>query len=270
MAVKYPIEHHFPTVGETSPMTKGPVVKEIQELLHYNRFGVFYNEKIDGQYGPHTAQAVHHAKYMLGYPKHGPRRVDRHFGRLIRAFLLPESHPQHKPLPLRYRLRRKLRLAAAKRRRRRPLGQKALAYAQTQIGIKESPAYSNIVKYSIWYGMTGPWCAMFVSYCYHKAGSKWPIPRVRWASVFAMCSDARLGRNGLRVTNDPQPGDPVGYHFDEPYQHCGLFEKWVTKGYSFLATEGNTGPASIDNGGEVVAHNLRYVANVHCFMRMEG
>ena len=49
-------------------------------------------------------------------------------------------------------------------------------YAQTQLGVKESPAGSNSIKYNTWYygekvsGDNYPWCAVFVAYCFYKTG----------------------------------------------------------------------------------------------------
>ena len=42
----------------------------------------------------------------------------------------------------------------------------------TELGTLESPPNSNRTKYGAWYGFDGfPWCAMFVSWVYDKAGS---------------------------------------------------------------------------------------------------
>ena len=41
----------------TSPHTKGPRVKELQNLLAKNPYGAFYKEKVDGEFGPYTALA---------------------------------------------------------------------------------------------------------------------------------------------------------------------------------------------------------------------
>src|SRR5262245_6931546 len=46
------------------------------------------------------------------------------------------------------------------------LRQGALQLALSELGVSESPPDSNQVKYTSWYGTVGPWCAMFVSWCY--------------------------------------------------------------------------------------------------------
>lgn len=135
----------------------------------------------------------------------------------------------------------------------------ALAKAITQLGIKESPPESNQVKYTDWYNMVGPWCAMFTTWCYETEGdSPSFIQASRYAYVPYIVSDARNGRYGLSVTGSPIPGDLVcfswggssgGHH--EEYDHVGLFEKW-TGAHTFQAIEGNTSTSNNSNGGEVM------------------
>jgi hypothetical protein len=136
----------------------------------------------------------------------------------------------------------------------------ALEQAVTQLGVKESPPESNRVKYTDWYGMVGPWCAMFVTWCYETmADSPAFVRGSRYAYVPYVVSDARNGRYGLSITSSPTPGDLVcfswggssaGHH--EEYDHIGLFEEWVDPHYSFTAIEGNTSTSNNSNGGEVM------------------
>lgn len=138
------------------------------------------------------------------------------------------------------------------------LRSQALARAVTQIGTKESPPNSNRTKYTEWYGMTGPWCAMFTTWAYEQAGNS---PSFRRGETYAyvpyVVSDARNYRNGLAVTKDPLPGDLVCFDWqnDGVHDHIGLFEKWVDRGRGrFSAIEGNTSSDSHgdqSNGGEV-------------------
>ena len=51
-----------------------------------------------------------------------------------------------------------------------------LDIARAELGTTESPAGSNKVKYSTWYGLTGPWCVMFVMWCCNQAGVELPNP----------------------------------------------------------------------------------------------
>jgi CHAP domain len=135
----------------------------------------------------------------------------------------------------------------------------ALAEARKWIGTKESPPNSNRVKFSDWYGMVGPWCAMFETYCYEvaaegvgKACATFARSQ-RYAYVPYILNDAKNGRNGLSVTPSPRPGDIVVYdwNLDHNPDHTGIFEKWVSS-TQFTAIEGNTSIDNDSNGGEVM------------------
>jgi CHAP domain len=133
-------------------------------------------------------------------------------------------------------------------------GSAALSRAIGELGVKESPANTNNVKYCDWYGMVGPWCAMFVTWCYeHSGGAEAFIRGQRYAYVPYLVSDAYAGRYGLRVTSEPKPGDCVCYSwdFDSEYDHIGLFEEWK-QGSTFSAIEGNTSTSSDSDGGQVM------------------
>jgi len=137
------------------------------------------------------------------------------------------------------------------------LRQAALDLAITQIGVKESPANSNQVKYTSWYGMVGPWCAMFVTWCFetNKRGqSPTFVKGSRYSYVPYVVSDARAKRNGLVTTDDPVPGDLVCYdwNWDSEYDHIGIFERWTSGTSQFSAIEGNTSTSNNSNGGQVM------------------
>jgi hypothetical protein len=129
-----------------------------------------------------------------------------------------------------------------------------LAIAQGELGVKESPANSNQVKYTDWYGMVGPWCAMFC--CWADQEGADPTESFargsRYAYVPYIVSDARLGLNGLSVTSSPKPGDLVCYDWsrDGEYDHVGLFESG--SGSAWNAIEGNTSTSDNSNGGQVM------------------
>jgi len=136
--------------------------------------------------------------------------------------------------------------------------EKALKKAISQIGVKESPSGSNKVRYTDWYGMVGPWCAMFATWCFELAAQEMgkDSPAFVRGSYYAyvpyILSDAKAGRRGLRITSDPQPGDLVIYdwHYDSVPDHIGIFEQGSV--YSFSAVEGNTSTSNNSNGGEVM------------------
>lgn len=286
--MSYPIRHHFPTLGFTSPhMTDKSVhrqtghvegaVTEAQQLLHGDgagHFGNYHPGPIDGEYGGRTANAARRAHFWLGYPR---SRVNRHFGAELRSHLLPVTHPQHTRLPRTYALRRKARLAMHKLpawfKPPAPsnLGARMYNVAATQVGVKESPFGSNHVKYTDWYGFAGPWCAMFLSWCAHQAGSHNAAAGARWAAVEAVCADAQAGRNGLHVVNshEVRRGDWCPFHFTEPFQHIEMFDHWIQPGVSFATIGGNTGPVSQSNGGEV-ARGGRFMSQLYFFVRLES
>jgi hypothetical protein len=134
--------------------------------------------------------------------------------------------------------------------------QARLAQAQSQIGVKESPPNSNQCRFTDWYGMVGPWCAMFTSWA-DQTGIRPTHSFVRgtlYAYVPYIVSDARLGLNGLAITSDPQPGDLVCYDWawDGEFDHIGIFENWTVGKSEFTAIEGNTSVDNNSNGGAVM------------------
>jgi hypothetical protein len=135
----------------------------------------------------------------------------------------------------------------------------ALEKAISQIGTKESPPHSNQVKYSDWYGMIGPWCAMFCTWSYELAAdsinqdSPSFVKGQDYAYVPYIVTDARNNANGLRVVSDPSPGDLVCFDWegDGVFDHVGIFEEW-SGGRTFFAIEGNTATGNDSDGGEVM------------------
>lgn len=126
----------------------------------------------------------------------------------------------------------------------------------SQIGVKESPAGSNKVKYAEWYGMNGqPWCDMFVSWCAAQVGASSLVGK------FAYCPShvnyaKKLGQ-WLDREAKPQPGDIVFFSNGTRACHVGIVEK--RNGTSSVTTiEGNTSVTSNDNGGAVMRRTRSY------------
>lgn len=136
--------------------------------------------------------------------------------------------------------------------------ERALERAQGQIGVKESPFGSNECKYTDWYGMVGPWCAMFTTWCYELGaqdlGKDSPafVRGMYYAYVPYTVDDARNKRRGLSTTTSPIPGDLVAYDWsrDGVFDHIGVFEDGTS--FSWHAVEGNTSTSNNSNGGEVM------------------
>lgn len=237
---------------------RGYDVRKVQSRLVGNKYKKFYSGNIDGEWGPKSAAATKSAKYWLGYPR---RKINSRLGEKLYRYL------GDTPLPVTYKIRRKTRLRANRISQR----EKALLIAKKELGIKEFPYGSNIVKYSTWYGLNGPWCAMFITWCYAQAGNKNTFKR---GSNYAYCpfivNDARAERNGLRTVSKPIPGDLVLYDWDGGVSdHIGIFERWVTPGSSFLAIEGNTSLGNQSNGGQVM-RRLRFQSQVEIFARVQA
>jgi hypothetical protein len=243
----------------TSPLMQGADVKVAQLRLHGDsdaKFGNFHPGGADGEYGERSAAATRRGKHWLGYADksingvYGPRFDEYLTGR--RA-LTPA---------MKLRRRRRLKRAADK-----PLRLKVYEKAFSQIGIKESPAGSNRVKYSTWYGMIGAWCAMFCSWCSDQAGGKF-----HYAYCPYVVRDAKAGINAMRVVPwaDVRRGDFPLYDWDRDgvADHIGVFESWIQPGASFTAIEGNTAVGNDSNGGAVM-RRTRYRPDVICFVRVE-
>lgn len=151
------------------------------------------------------------------------------------------------------------------------LRQLALEAAVGELGVKESPAESNQVKYTDWYGMVGPWCAMFCTWAYLTEGDSPSFVRgSRYAYVPYIVSDARGGRYGLAVTSSPLPGDLVCYDWQRngEHDHVGLFEQWQDGQTVFSAIEGNTSTSNDSNGGEVMRRSRNVNAQGTVFVRV--
>jgi peptidoglycan hydrolase-like protein with peptidoglycan-binding domain len=126
-----------------------------------------------------------------------------------------------------------------------------LDIARKQLGEKESPANSNVCKFSKWYPMAGsPWCAMFVS---------WVLDRARiegYKHAYTPSGAALFQQHHRWFTANPKPGDVVYFDFPDSLpriQHVGFVEK-VNGDGSIVAIEGNTSAGdggSQDNGGGV-------------------
>lgn len=151
----------------------------------------------------------------------------------------------------------------------------ALERAIREIGTYESPPNTNNVKYCSWYGMTGPWCAMFTTWSFELGAqdiskdSPAFVRGSRYAYVPYMLGDAQAHRYGLSIVIDPIPGDLVLYDWDYngEYDHVGIFEGWQDAEW-FTAIEGNTSPANDSNGGEVMRRSRSRYGQSTVFVRV--
>jgi len=132
---------------------------------------------------------------------------------------------------------------------------KILDIATTEIGTKESPSGSNLVKYNKWiYGKdtAAAWCGAFVSYCFYMAG--FPIQKAGLKKGFIGCqyAVANIPKWGRLVTV-PKSEDVVFFDWqgDGKFDHTGIFVRDLGNGL-FEAIEGNTAFGNDSNGGEVM------------------
>jgi hypothetical protein len=145
-------------------------------------------------------------------------------------------------------------------------GQKVVEVATKEIGNGEAPKDSNKTKYGQWFGYNGvPWCAIFVSWCYHLAGCR--LGNIGFIRGFAGCQTAVLHFTKTNeITTTPEAGDIVFYDWnnDKRYDHTGIFVKWISK-TTFEAIEGNTSFGNDSNGGQVMRRqrNIRNCIFVH-------
>ena len=136
--------------------------------------------------------------------------------------------------------------------------------AKFEIGYTEKN--DNETKYGAWYGVNKqPWCAIFVSWCYDKAGL---VDKVAAQSKkgFASC-DAGLKwfakKNKIVPVGEAKEGDIVFFQFDNDAQpdHVGIVEKNMKRLKALKTIEGNTSPnnkGSQSNGGGVYQKKRSY------------
>jgi hypothetical protein len=239
--MNYPIDLHL-----TTPHMHGTKVEEAQRLLKHNRYSLDFDPgSIDGEYGTHTAAAAYRAKWLLGYPR---RQVNHTFGPRLYSYLVPKQSRYYKSRSATYWPRAKLRQAAWRRHQQTSFRTEAAHIAASQEGVHETPAGSNNVAYNTWYyghpvygGSSYPWCAVFVSWCYTRAGRP-----LHYASVAQLYYDAYHHRNGLSLVGTPERGDIACV---EHLDHAGIYQNQSAAG-SIVYTSGNT------SGGMVDTHSV--------------
>ena len=230
----------------------GPDVSKLQKLLRGTPYGGQLD--VDGQYGPMTAQAVYRAKYWLGFSK-----PDKIAGQQLLPLLSGDADPTA-DMKARSAERTDKRATTAFR----PW---ALEFARKKLGVKESPAGSNLQEFGQWYGANGvPWCAIFVTWCFATAGSKSFARSSRWSYVPYVLNDASAGRNGLSLAKTPAPGDLVLFDWDHDHvcDHIGIVESAAP----LVTIEGNTSLTSNSNGGEVMRRTDRTSDEIAAFVHV--
>lgn len=147
--------------------------------------------------------------------------------------------------------------------------------ALSQVGVSEHPHGSNRTPYTSWYGMVGPWCAMFVSWAFWHGGK--PLPSIRTRKGFAYCPDIVnwAKANGCwRPKNSgytPKRGDIILFDFIGRPSHVGIVVANLGGG-RVQTVEGNTNGAGSRTGGSVMVHNRSISGSTIGFVdvKMEG
>lgn len=140
-----------------------------------------------------------------------------------------------------------------------------LSWAASQIGVKETPAGSNKVKYWDTYKQnTGanfqgqPWCACFVS-CGMWHVKMWPTGKDegRFRYCPSLVNWAKQNGKWRERTAIPKPGWIVLFANKGTACHVGFVEK-RNDASSIQTIEGNTSVTSNDNGGSVMRRTRKY------------
>lgn len=133
-----------------------------------------------------------------------------------------------------------------------------LACAKSQIGVKESPANSNNVKYNTWYyghavrGQGYAWCAVFMYWCFDQVGIK---KNLKGLQNPAYCpSWVAWAKKEGRWHSTPKVGALVifDWQHDGGADHIGIVESVDLKNRRIVTIEGNTAIGNDSNGGEVM------------------
>ena len=142
--------------------------------------------------------------------------------------------------------------------------EKILTIARGEIGVKESPAGSNKVKYNTEYG-GGPkaWCCVFLWWLFREAGAS-GLFYGGGKTAYAPTLLAHHKKMGQAVS-DYKPGDVIFFDFNGngTADHVGLCESW--DGKNITTIDGNTGEGNEANGGAVMrrTRHKKYICGAY-------
>lgn len=109
--------------------------------------------------------------------------------------------------------------------------------ARKQVGTAEDPPGSNSNKYTDWYGVDTPWCAIFVSWLFYRTDLDDLVEKEAWAPY-----QARWFQRKNRWGREARKGAMVYYDWRRPgssgYNHVGIVED-VRSDDTFVTIEGN-------------------------------
>ncbi len=120
-----------------------------------------------------------------------------------------------------------------------------LSVAESQLGVGETPPGSNVTPYSVWYGLIGPWCAMYCLWCAAQVGLKLPTHSAYVPTMYSQMVSADL----WIPASEAGPGDFVMFNFDGGLlDHVGIVTDRIGSN-AWATIEGNT--------DDVVRHHVR-------------
>jgi len=253
----------FPTIGIQSPYLQDNdgfhAVSDAQKILKKRGY---YHGAIDGVLGPITASSFSEAKWFLGYNRSKCTKV---FGALLMSYLNRTRKPNSRMKLLRSR---RLRKAVRRHASRKLSPQSRLVRKLTsQIGQTEHPPHSNRSKFSLWYRMIGPWCAMFISWGMAQIGFG---KKYRYAYVPTIYALAHESRSGLSVIHPSQvrAGDQYlcDWNRNGVFDHIGVATSRVVDN-AWSGIEGNTSVGNLSNGGKVLATHRNMSQGRFSFIR---
>ena len=142
--------------------------------------------------------------------------------------------------------------------------------ALNQRGITETPPGNNHNKFTEWYGITGPWCAMFISWVFAHSRPEPIIPRLmpKFAFTPLFADWYREHKRSFVDEDKAVSGDTVFYNFPDSLdriQHVGLVLDNQRADKQLLTIEGNTSSGtsgSQDDGGGVFVRQRPYGSSI--------
>ena len=141
-----------------------------------------------------------------------------------------------------------------------------LSVARSQIGVRSGKKYWDYVMGGGYVsGGATPWCACFVSWCFHQAGAKCAgLPSA--SCTYGIYAKAKKAGKVVSVSK-AKAGDVVLFNFDHirsDAEHVGIVES-VGSG-TLVTIEGNTNAGGSSTGGQV-CKKVRSKANVFAIVR---
>jgi len=191
---------------------KGPMVRDLQTLLRDNRYHKVPSLKVDGEFGPRTAAAVHETKHWMGYK--------RGYQTPVAGLTFMNLITGKQPLGADRRARRLKRLNPPKPKPVDPWvvnRHKALNRAQGDLGLLEGP--NNAIKYNDWWCSPrgndgGAYCVRGLAYWWAPFCSAVVRGSAEWQNTDYLLAAAKKGAKGVRLVADPKPGDIGVIDFD--------------------------------------------------------